>query len=86
MVAPGLDAVPRALDRCAVAIAPPIGDGSVTAVDDTLNSLHLIVLATLFIGASDAQEIAARLGLDVDDVTVLLAELERAGAIVTGER
>lgn len=51
---------------------------------EPLNSLHLVVLAALFIGADDAHQIAALLGLDVDDVTVLLAELELAGAVVTG--
>lgn len=56
-------------------------------MDNSLGNLHLLVLAALFVGAPDADEIGSRLGLDVDDVAVLLAELERAGAIVTdGER
>lgn len=53
---------------------------------DTLRSLHLVVLAAVYAGASDAAAIGARLGLDVDDVAVLLAELERAGAIVTDRK
>lgn len=39
------------------------------------------MLAVLFVGVDHAHEIAGRLGLDVDDVVVLLADLERAGAI-----
>jgi hypothetical protein len=55
-------------------------------IDDTLNSLHLVVLAALFVGADDAHRIAAMLGLDVDDVAVLLAEFEEAGALTVVPR
>jgi predicted Rossmann fold nucleotide-binding protein DprA/Smf involved in DNA uptake len=55
-------------------------------IDDTLNSLHLVVIAAVFIGADTADEIAVRLGLDVDDVAVLLAELEEAGALTVVPR
>lgn len=48
---------------------------------DALGNLHLVVLAALFAGATDADEIAVRLGLDADDVARLLAELEEAGAL-----
>ena len=78
--------MPRALDRCRVTIAPRPPDTIASpTVGDTLNSLHLVVLGALFVGAADADEIGALLGLDVDDVVVLLAELERAGAIVTDD-
>jgi hypothetical protein len=53
---------------------------------DTPNSLHLVVLAALFVGADDAHRIAAMLGLDVDDVAVLLAEFEEAGALTVVPR
>ena len=82
----GLDAVLRALDRSGAVIAPrPPGTIASPLMGATLNSLHLVVLGALFVGADDAGEIGARLGLDVDDVAVLLAELERAGAIVTDD-
>lgn len=55
--------------------------GSVHRMGDALGNLHRLVLAALFLGADNAQEIAARLGLDVDDVALLLAELEEAGAL-----
>lgn len=49
--------------------------------DEQLGNLHRLVLAALFLGADEAHGIAALLGLDVDDVAVLLAELEEAGAL-----
>lgn len=64
----------------------PARHGSVATVDDTLGALHLVVLAALLVGADDAHAIAARLGLDVDDATVLLAALKRVGAIEIGNR
>jgi len=50
---------------------------------ETLTNLRMGVLAALDCGALDADEIAATLGLDVDDMLALLAELEEAGAILT---
>ena len=41
---------------------------------DTLNSLHLVVLGALFVGAADADEIGALLGLDVDVSAFLPAD------------
>ena len=51
-----------------------------------IGNLHLLVIAALLVGADTADEIALRVGLDVDDVAVLLLELEDAGAITTGPR
>lgn len=63
----------------------PVRRGSVPSVDTALGYLHLLVLAAVLAGAATADEIAVRVGLDVDDVTVLLAELEEAGAIASGD-
>ena len=52
---------------------------------ETLGNLHFVVLAVMFNGADTAAEIALRVGLDVDDVAVLLLELQAAGAITTGD-
>ena len=51
-------------------------------MDDRLGALHLVVLAAVFAGASGTDEIAARLGVDADDVVILLADLEREGVVV----
>jgi DNA-binding MarR family transcriptional regulator len=53
---------------------------------DALGNLHLVVLATVLVGVDSAHQIADRLGLDVDDVAVLLAELEEAGALTVVPR
>lgn len=55
--------------------------GNFPQMGDALGNLHLVVLAALFLGADNAHQIAAMLGLDVDAVAVLLAELEEAGAL-----
>ena len=61
--------------------AATAGRASVLRMGDALGNLHLVVLATVLMGADSAHQIATRLGLDVDDVAVLLAELEEAGAL-----
>lgn len=53
---------------------------------DALGNLHRLVLAALFVGADEAHGIAALLGLDVDDVALLLAELEEAGALTVVQK
>ena len=72
----------RALDRSAVAIARgPSGTVASPAWIPRSETCTLVPLAAVLIGASTADEIAVRLGLEVDEVAVLLAGLEEAGAL-----
>lgn len=50
-------------------------------MNDPRSSLHLVVLAAVLNGATDAHTIGAWLGLDVDDAAQLLGELEKSGAL-----
>lgn len=64
----------------------PVWHGSVPGVDTALGNLHLVVLAAVLIGADTADEIAVRLGLDVDAVAILIAELQQFGALTVVPR